>query len=152
MNDKILRVQSAIKYIQDDISSIAGNRDAYRNAVVELTTLLDDLICEDNAQWETACPPREPVTAEDLSLPLLGDAEKTELAERLYRVLHIVTPSAAEKYDRIFTSDSNEFPELQDELEGEYSIFIYDVEKREVVCEARNFFHTMDINEFAWRG
>lgn len=153
MNDKIEWTRGAIEYLQkckplieDDL--VEEHDDVYAG----LTLLLKELIYEDSVEWEAMCPHRKPVTPEDLSHPLIGEAEKSELAERLYRVLHIVKPAVAEQFDRIFTSDSEEFPELQDELDGEYDLLIYDVEKREVVCRAGFFFYTMNINEFSWRG
>lgn len=117
----------------------------------EMEDITDELRGQ-NKNWEAKCPVREPATEIDLQHPLIGTVERELLTEKLYRVLHIAMPDVAEECGPIFVSDSEEFPELQEWVEGDYALLIYDVEHHKVVCEASEFFHTMDINTFSWRG
>lgn len=147
------RVREAIEYLQKCKHLIGDDLIGEHCHVYDsMTLMLAETLCAEDAVWETATPARLPVTEDDLRHPLVGPEERGLLAERLYRVLHIVDPEAAALYDETYATDSAEFPELQDYIEDEAVCLIYDVESKMVVCDVSQFFHTMGINTFVWRG
>lgn len=153
-NSKIATVRNAIEYLQQCKPLVSDDLVAQHEGVYDkLTLLLRDLVYEDDATWETLCPARAPVTEDDLLHPLIGPAEREELTEKLYRVLHLVRPEMLfEDQPEIYKRDTEEFPALAESILGGTAILIWDVEKQEVVCPAYDFFRRMRVTEFSWKG